>query len=581
MATAPTFEETLTPSDAIGVLEELLPAQTQSYLLGLRLSLPVHVVDAICAAHAQPRERLLHILIAFLNQVEPRPTWRVIIEALRSPAVNLPLLAQSVEAVHFPDSTATRTVLPASDPAIGHYVQAQSKRVDVPPTRSGISTRIMPSETGLTTEKDLRPVSPVPNPMTSRYVQAKIRQLEKRFNGLKRASRSCLEKRKVPVKQVADTLMDLPADDMEEHKQFLESHLSVLYQAHDKAELFGALSFNMNYLSYHLLDYLVCEFKLEVQDEMECYKEDLQAFRQRTPMTLFCQTQKKRYVEPPSKFQEFVARFEWPEDVTLDVVEQFRQEYTCHYNLRECAMMLAEIRPGSFVITWFIPECIVEKLKTKLPRELFKEYAITELKIAGDSVCCSEGPNITVSVSSEDGANTEAGAALDQTTRVEEELDEEVFELTEDDFLFVESPSSDFFCPVTTDLLLEPHLTFCCGSHLSQEAAVRIQRDGKSCPMCKTLDWNTVLNKHFQRQVNALQMFCCHQNKGCRWQGELSTLIPHVKSCPMRDMPITVNECYYVVSQWESLDDRYIVTNTNPFAGNTFLCCPLLKSLLL
>jgi hypothetical protein len=113
MATAPTFEETLTPSDAIGVLEELLPAQTQSYLLGLRLSLPVHVVDAICAAHAEPRERLLHILIAFLNQVEPRPTWRVIIEALRSPAVNLPQLAKTVEAIHFPDPTATRPVLPA------------------------------------------------------------------------------------------------------------------------------------------------------------------------------------------------------------------------------------------------------------------------------------------------------------------------------------------------------------------------------------------------------------------------------------------------------------------------------------
>ena len=42
---------------------------------------------------------------------------------------------------------------------------------------------------------------------------------------MKRAEINCLEKRKVSVKQVADTLMDLPADDIEEHKHFLESHL--------------------------------------------------------------------------------------------------------------------------------------------------------------------------------------------------------------------------------------------------------------------------------------------------------------------------------------------------------------------
>ena len=42
----------------------------------------------------------------------------------------------------------------------------------------------------------------------------------------------------------------------------------------------------------------------------------------------------------------------------------------------------------------------------------------------------------------------------------------------EEDYPFVEQPSDDFFCPVTFSLLLQPHLTSCCGKHLSQEAAI-------------------------------------------------------------------------------------------------------------
>ena len=94
----------------MSLLEELLPAQTHSYLLGLKLGLPVYTVDSICSTYQHPRDRLLHVLIAFLNQETPRPTWRLVVEALRSPAVDLPLLARKVETAHFPNPTATREV---------------------------------------------------------------------------------------------------------------------------------------------------------------------------------------------------------------------------------------------------------------------------------------------------------------------------------------------------------------------------------------------------------------------------------------------------------------------------------------
>ena len=99
----------LTLDDAETILDELFEAQNQSYMLGLALKLPFSEVEAIHGQYQNPRDRLLRVIIAFLEQAEPRPTWGVIVEALRSRAVNLPRLARRVEAAHCPDPTATRS----------------------------------------------------------------------------------------------------------------------------------------------------------------------------------------------------------------------------------------------------------------------------------------------------------------------------------------------------------------------------------------------------------------------------------------------------------------------------------------
>ena len=224
--------------------------------------------------------------------------------------------------------------------------------------------------------------------MTSRNVQTNIRRFEKRFNELKRACRASLKKCKVTVSHVVDALTDLPADDVDEHKQFIQSHIKILYQSSNHSELFGTLSFNMNYLSYQLLEYIADEFKLKIRKEIKIYKKDLQEFRKNTPLILFCHTQ-KRHVTPPADFQQVVVKFEWPQnhdEVTLEVVEQFRQKYACHYKLRDCAMMLADIRPSCFIVTWYIPQSIVERLRAKIPREILKKYDVTKLEIAGSCV---------------------------------------------------------------------------------------------------------------------------------------------------------------------------------------------------
>ena len=99
----------LTPDDAGMILDELFEARNQSYVLGLVLKLPLDKVEAIHSQYQNPGECFIRVVVAFLRQTEPRPTWRVIVNALRSRVVDLPDLARRVEAAHCPDSITTRS----------------------------------------------------------------------------------------------------------------------------------------------------------------------------------------------------------------------------------------------------------------------------------------------------------------------------------------------------------------------------------------------------------------------------------------------------------------------------------------
>ena len=104
----------------------------------------------------------------------------------------------------------------------------------------------------------------------------------------------------------------------------------------------------------------------------------------------------------------------------------------------------------------------------------------------------------------------------------------------ERDYDFVERPSQDFFCPVSLELLLEPQLTSCCGHHLSRDAATRLQREGKACPMCNEQEWNAVLDKYHRRRVHEVRVRCPHKGSGCDWVGEVNGLKRHADSCAKR-----------------------------------------------
>ena len=100
------------------------------------------------------------------------------------------------------------------------------------------------------------------------------------------------------------------------------------------------------------------------------------------------------------------------------------------------------------------------------------------------------------------------------------------------DYKFVEAPPTEFYCPVTFELLVDPHQTACCGNHISSEVADKLKGEGKACPMCKEPNLNTVTDKHYRRRVLDLKVYCPHE--GCNWIGEVRHHKVHVEKCPKR-----------------------------------------------
>jgi len=106
--------------------------------------------------------------------------------------------------------------------------------------------------------------------------------------------------------------------------------------------------------------------------------------------------------------------------------------------------------------------------------------------------------------------------------------------MPQQEYDLVEEPPQEYFCPVTLELLRDPKQTECCGHHLSAEVVSRLQREGKSCPLCKDPNFTVTNDKYFKRKVNELRVRCPHKRNGCEWVGELGNLDLHSNSCPKR-----------------------------------------------
>ena len=220
-------------------------------------------------------------------------------------------------------------------------------------------------------------------------IEENIETLEKQFEALQETAISELESEKVKMDTVVNKLTRLPASEKPEHKMFFTEHLHDLETCTKYRPLFSRLDDHWNYLSPQLLNHLIDRIleTATAREEMVSYNSKLGMFRCHTLLERFCEID-CQHIEPPVDVSTIKVTFDEKHvpkgPPTLQDVEEFRWRYTRHYKLREFALMLAACKTGgSFLVSFVVPNSILELLKRDVPTAILEEFGITQLEVAG------------------------------------------------------------------------------------------------------------------------------------------------------------------------------------------------------
>ena len=99
------------------------------------------------------------------------------------------------------------------------------------------------------------------------------------------------------------------------------------------------------------------------------------------------------------------------------------------------------------------------------------------------------------------------------------------------DCLFTEKPPDSLVCPVCLLPCREPDLISCCGKKACHSCISRVQQDDQPCPLCRTPQFITLLDREVERQILSLKVYCNNKEDGCTWIGELRQLEGHLNTC--------------------------------------------------
>lgn len=194
-------------------------------------------------------------------------------------------------------------------------------------------------------------------------VKGKVWNFSKRFNKMVSKVSDALEKENVPPKKVVNFLKmpDPYYKTRKEHMTFVKT----LEETADILTLLGALNEYWDHFNYHLLEQLImapgikkcigkkkcCQLKRSMRE----YIQDMDEFRPRATIGDYCKEFVKEEEAVPEDFKKLVSKHVWPEVVTLQDVEDFRQKVAQDYQLQKCLVFFKNIRFGSVILTWWIP----------------------------------------------------------------------------------------------------------------------------------------------------------------------------------------------------------------------------------
>ena len=91
------MDRTLDSKDSTDIARRLVGLENKAQNLGRVLELPKYIIDITPPPSPATHAAIIYIIEELVKQVEPRPTWRVILAALRDPLVGEAGLARDIE----------------------------------------------------------------------------------------------------------------------------------------------------------------------------------------------------------------------------------------------------------------------------------------------------------------------------------------------------------------------------------------------------------------------------------------------------------------------------------------------------
>ena len=92
----------MSDKDIKHVRREIYEARAKWYDIGIELEIPTGTLKSIKSMYGSPADCLVEMLDTWLKQVDPKPSWRLLIDALEQPTVGEERLAERLKQKYYP-----------------------------------------------------------------------------------------------------------------------------------------------------------------------------------------------------------------------------------------------------------------------------------------------------------------------------------------------------------------------------------------------------------------------------------------------------------------------------------------------
>ena len=331
-------------------MNELYEVRAKWYDVGVQLRMTTHDLDAIQTQYQNspdmPNVCLRQMLSVWLTKEVPSPpTWQRVVEALSSPTVDKPRLAQRIRQTYCCSQEAD------SDPV-----------------------------------KDKKPSF-----FTTEQIEAQMEELENEFEVLKDDVYESVKMQPVDVFKVK--LTSFKIRDKEYHMDYVKK---MIHQKITVTDIWVELNQYFNFLNHTILQHILTKFKnSQLQRRMDKYRDRLYSFFNQTRLCDFLQCWPMMDQDCPTKeLKEFVvkSRKDW-ETCTLADLDHLKGKLATKLLLPNFSLILTKACKGCLEVTFSVPPSLVNYLQTVVLATELKEFVDMEIEtITVDGIVVYEAP---------------------------------------------------------------------------------------------------------------------------------------------------------------------------------------------